>query len=164
MSEKKAGAKRRAADDESGVFSADEKAAIKQYADEKRAAKATKGLKAAEKLEREKQACLDAIDALTGTDREIAERYHVIVTETAPDLDPKTWYGFPAYARDGKLVTFLQPTSKFGTRYATIGFNEDAALDDGDLWPTSYAVTAMTADVDERLRVIVRRAAYGTDA
>lgn len=152
------------ADDESGVFSAEEKAAIKQYADEKRAAKSARGLKAAEKLEREKQACLDAMAALTGTDHEIAERYHSIVTETAPDLDPKTWYGFPSYARDGKVVTFLQPTSKFGTRYVTIGFNDDAALDDGNLWPTSFAVTAMTPDVEERLRAIVRRAAYGTDA
>lgn len=162
MTEKKAS--RGASGDEGGVFSAEEKAAIKQYADEKRAAKASKGLKASEKLEREKQACLYAIGALTGADREIAERYHVIVTETAPELDPKTWYGFPSYARDGKVVTFLQPTAKFGTRYVTIGFNDDAALDDGDLWPTSYAVNAMTPDVAERLRAIVHRAAYGTGA
>lgn len=143
------------------VFSAEEKAAIKQYADEKRAAKAAKGLKSEEKRARERQACLDAIAALTGSDREIAEHYHATVTETAPDLDPKTWYGFPSYARDGKVVTFLQPTSKFGTRYVTIGFSDEAALDDGDLWPTSYAVTAMTPEGVDRLRAIVRRAAYG---
>ena len=81
------------------------------------------------------------------------------MTDEAPQLDPKTWYGFPSYARDGKVVVFYQPASKFGTRYGTVGFSEDAALDDGVLWPTSFAVLAVDDEVDRRLRELVRRAA-----
>lgn len=137
-------------------FSAAERAAMKQRADELRA---EKGLKGGAKKEREYQACLEAIAALEGSDRQIAERFHVIVAEEAPGLDPKTWYGFPSYARDGNVITFLQPASKFGSRYATIGFNDGAFLDDGDMWATSFAVLEVTPDVEVRLRELVRRAA-----
>lgn len=128
---------------------------MKQRAQELREAK---GLKGAAKRAREYQACLDAIAALEGTDRQIAERFHVVVSEEAPDLFPKTWYGFPSYARDDDVVTFLQPSAKFGTRYATIGFNQGAALDDGEMWPTSFAVLEVTPEVEQRLRELVRRA------
>lgn len=111
------------------------------------------------KKARELQACVDAIAALHGTDRQIAQRLHEVVTEEAPHLDPKTWYGFPSYARDGKVVVFYQPASKFDTRYGTIGFNEEALLDDGVFWPTAYAVLEITAEVEERLRELVREAA-----
>ncbi len=141
----------------SGEFSAEERAAMKQRAAELRAeAKAAKG---AQKKAVELQACLDAIAGLTGLDREVAERYHAIVVEEAPQLDPKTWYGFPSYARDGKVVTFVQPMAKFGTRYPTIGFQEDARLDDGPMWATSYAVVSVDGEVEERLRALVRKAA-----
>ncbi|MGK0721557.1 hypothetical protein [Leucobacter sp. W1478] len=142
--------------EDGGGFSEAERAAMKLRADELRA---HKGVKGAAKRERELQACIDAIADLPDTDRRIAERFHTIVAEEAPHLDPKTWYGFPSYAADGKVVTFVQPASKFGTRYTTIGFNEDAALDDGPMWATSFAVLDMTAEVDRRLRDLVRRAA-----
>lgn len=137
-------------------FSEAERAAMKQRAEELRA---QKGLKGSAKRQREFEACLEAIAALESTDRLIAERFHVIVSEEAPHLDPKTWYGFPSYALDGDVVTFVQPASKFEARYATVGFNEQAQLDDGDMWPTVFAVTDVTPAVEERLRELVRKAA-----
>lgn len=138
-------------------FSAAERAAMKQRAAELRAeAKAAKG---AAKRDQEAQACTDAIAALAGTDREVAERLHTIITEEAPQLDPKTWYGFPSYARDGKVVVYYQPASKFQTRYGMVSFSEDARLDDGDAWAVSYAVMHVTDAVDARLRALVRQAA-----
>ncbi|MGW9112674.1 hypothetical protein [Microbacterium sp. NPDC055683] len=141
--------------DTTGGFSDTERAAMKQRADELRA---SKGLKGAAKLAKELEACIAAIDRLEGTDRAIATRFHAIVSEEAPDLAPKTFYGFPAYARDGKVVTFYQPASKFDTRYGTISFDEPANLDDGPMWPVSFAVLEITDDVEERLRALVRRA------
>lgn len=140
----------------SSGFSEAERAAMKQRAEELRA---MKGVKGTAKKQREFDACLEAIAALDGTDRLVAERYHVIVSEEAPHLDPKTWYGFPTYALDGDVVTFVQPASKFETRYLTIGFNEQAQLDDGDMWATSFAVTDVTPEIEERLRGLVRKAA-----
>ncbi len=137
-------------------FSAAERKAMKQRAEE---LAAMKGVKGAAKKAKEYEACMAAIDALAGLDRTIAERFHVIVTEEAPQLDPKTWYGFPSYARDGKVVAFVQPASKFDTRYTTVGFNEDALLDDGEMWATSFAVVQWSEDVDKRLRALVRKAA-----
>lgn len=137
-------------------FSAAERAAMKQRAEELTSAK---GVKGAAKKARELQACLDAIADLTGLDQQIAERFHVVVTEVAPELDPKTWYGFPSYARDGKVVTFVQPASKFDTRYLTVGFQEDAVLDDGPMWPTSFAVVEWTDAVEKTLRELVAKAA-----
>lgn len=137
------------------AFSKAERAAMQQRADELRQ---MKGVKGAAKAAKEAQACLDAIEALTGLDRDVAERYHVIVTTEAPDLAPKTWYGFPSYARDGKVVTFVQPSAKFGTRYPTVGFQDSAMIDDGPMWATSYAVVEVTQAVEDRLRELVRRA------
>ena len=143
------------AEDQS-TFSDAERAAMKQRAAELRAQAGGTG---SAKKQREAQACLDAIAALTDSDRRIAERLHAVVTEEAPHLDPKTWYGFPSYARDGKVVVFYQPRSKFGTRYGTVGFNEDALLDDGVFWPTAFAVLDVTDEVEARLRELVRTAA-----
>ena len=137
-------------------FSAAEREAMKQRAAE---LASMKGVKGAAKKAKEYEACLEAIDALTGLDRTIAERFHVVVSEEAPHLDPKTWYGFPSYARDGKVVTFVQPASKFDSRYASVGFNEDASLDDGDMWATTFAVVEWTDNVESRLRALVRKAA-----
>lgn len=144
------------ANGESSGFSEAEKAAMKQRAEELRS---QKGVKGAAKRQREFQACLDAIAELEGSDRLIAERFHVVVSEEAPHLAPKTWYGFPSYALDDNVITFLQPTSKFDTRYATIGFNEHATLDDGEMWPTSFAVLNVTAEIEQQLRALVRKAA-----
>ncbi|WP_210728013.1 iron chaperone [Cellulomonas septica] len=102
---------------------------------------------------------LEKIAEMSDADREIAEKIHAIVTEVAPDLQPKTWYGQPAYAKNGKVVLFFQASSKFKTRYATLGFNEDAALDDGDLWPTAFAITVVTPAVESTIRDLVARAA-----
>lgn len=134
-----------------------ERAAVKQRAAELRSQ--SKGGSGSAKKAREAKACDDAIAGLDGADRAVAERLHAIVSEEAPQLDAKTWYGFPSYARDGKVVVFYQPASKFGTRYGSIGFNEDAMLDDGVFWPTAFAVLEIDADVESRLRELVRRAA-----
>lgn len=141
--------------DDMGGFSADERAAMKQRADELRS---TKGLKGAAKLAKELEACADAIDALTGVDGDLARSVHRVVSELAPELNPKTFYGFPAYAADGKVVIFVQPGSKFDTRYPTVNFTEDAHLDDGDMWATSFAVVNVTDAVEQRIRDLVTRA------
>ncbi|UQN15040.1 hypothetical protein [Gulosibacter sp. ACHW.36C] len=142
------------ANNESG-FSEAERAAMKQRAEELRA---QKGVKGAAKREREYQACLDAINGLTGADKQVAERLHVIVSEEAPELDPKTWYGFPSYADDGDVLVFLQPASKFNTRYPTIGFQQNAQLDDGKFWPTSYAALEIDDEIEQQLRALIRKA------
>lgn len=136
-------------------FSADERAAMKQRAAELRA---TKGLKGAAKLAKELEDCVAAIDALSGVDREVAAMLHRVVSEVAPDLDPKTWYGFPSYATDGKVVVFYQPGSKFKTRYGNVGFQESAQLDDGSMWATSFAVVKADKKVEKELRALVARA------
>jgi uncharacterized protein YdhG (YjbR/CyaY superfamily) len=113
------------------------------------------GGKGAARKAEEAQACLDKIAEMPDADRALAERIHAIVTETAPDLDVKPWYGMPAYA---KVVCFFKPAEKFKARYATLGFDDAAALDDGGMWPTSFAVTRLTK-ADERLIAdLVRRA------
>lgn len=142
---------------EEGRFSETELAAMRQRAAELR--EEARPAKGAARREREARACDEAIAALEGSDHEIAAALHEIVHSEAPHLDAKTWYGFPSYAREGRVVVFFQPRSKFGTRYATVGFNEDALLDDGEFWPTAYAVLDITDDVDAHLRELVRRAA-----
>jgi uncharacterized protein YdhG (YjbR/CyaY superfamily) len=139
-----------------GTFSAAERAAMRERAAELKAA--GKGTGSAKKA-REAAACAEAIAALPVQDREIAELVHKLVAAEAPHLDPKTWYGFPSYARDGKVVVFYQPASKFDTRYGTVGFSEDAHLDAGSLWPTAYAVLDVTAEVEATLQTLIRRAA-----
>lgn len=139
-----------------GTFSDAEKDAMKQRAEEIRS---TKGLKGAAKTAREYEACVAAIDALSEVESAIAATLHRIVAEEAPDLAAKTFYGFPAYARDGKVVVFYQPASKFDTRYGTISFDDAATLDDGVMWPVSYAVLEMNPEVEEQVRGLVKKAA-----
>jgi uncharacterized protein YdhG (YjbR/CyaY superfamily) len=135
-------------------FSAAERAAMKERAAELRA-EGRKGAKKADGL----TAVLDAIAAMAPDDRALAERVHVTVTATAPDLAPKTWYGMPAYAdADGKVVVFFQDAGKFKYRYSTLGFQESAALDDGDMWPVSYALTAWSPAVEKRVVALVKDA------
>jgi len=136
-------------------FSADERAAMKQRAEELRA---SKGLKGAAKLAKELEACIAAIDSLDGVDKQVAVALHGVVSEVAPDLDPKTFYGFPAYARDGKVVVFYQPASKFKTRYGTVSFDDTANLDDGPMWSVSYAVVEVTDAVVDTIRDLVKKA------
>ena len=103
-------------------------------------------------------AVLAAIAEMPEPDRVMAERLHAIITASAPELSPKTWYGMPAYARDGKVVCFFTAASKFNSRYATFGFNDDANLDDGTMWPTSFALTELTADTEARIGALVKKA------
>ena len=140
--------------DVAGGFTAEERAAMKERAAELRA-EGRKGAKKADGL----QAVLDRIAEMAPEDRVLAERVHATVTAAAPDLSPKTWYGMPAYANEaGKVVVYFQDAGKFKSRYSTLGFNDDAALDDGDMWPTSFAVTGWSPQVEERITALVRTA------
>ncbi|MEU5988208.1 DUF1801 domain-containing protein [Spirillospora sp. NPDC047418] len=102
---------------------------------------------------------LAKIAEMADADRVLAERLHEIVKAVAPGLTPKTWYGMPAYAKDGKVLCFFQSAAKFKARYATLGFNDVAALDDGAMWPAAFALTALTDDTEARISELVRRAA-----
>jgi uncharacterized protein YdhG (YjbR/CyaY superfamily) len=101
---------------------------------------------------------LAKIAEMPKSDRSMAERIHAIVTARAPDLTPKTWYGMPAYAKDGKVICFFTSADKFKSRYATFGFNDDANLDDGTMWPTSFALTKLTAADEKRIGALVKKA------
>ncbi|MER7134477.1 iron chaperone [Streptosporangium saharense] len=137
-------------------FTAEERAAMKEHAQEEK--KAARRTSRADKAALALQDVLDKIADMPDSDRVIAERVHAIVTENAPDLAPKTWYGMPAYARDGKIVCFFQSADKFKSRYATLGFNDSANLDDGPMWPTAFALTEVTPEVEERIAALVKRA------
>jgi uncharacterized protein YdhG (YjbR/CyaY superfamily) len=105
------------------------------------------------------QAVLDRIAEMAPEDRALGERVHVVVTTTAPDLAPKTWYGMPSYAdAKGKAVIFFQDAGKFGTRYSTIGFQDNANLDDGDIWPVSYALTRWSPAVEKQVVKLIKSA------
>ncbi len=135
-------------------FSPEERAAMKARAAELRA-EGKKGAKKADGL----QQVLDAIAAMSPGDRDLAERVHVTVTEHAPGLLPKTWYGMPAYANaDGKAVVFFQEAGKFKARYSTLGFQDTANLDDGGLWPTAFALVEWTPEVEKRVIDLVSAA------
>ncbi|MEU7842082.1 hypothetical protein AB0B39_14125 [Micromonospora sp. NPDC049114] len=139
---------------ESDGFSAEERAAMKERAAELRA-EGKKGAKRADGL----QAVLDRIAQMAPDDRALAERVHVAVTAAAPDLTPKTWYGMPAYANAAdKIVVFFQDSGKFNYRYSTLGFQDTANLDDGDLWPVSYALRTWSPEVEKRVVELVRAA------
>jgi uncharacterized protein YdhG (YjbR/CyaY superfamily) len=139
---------------ESEGFSAAERAAMKARAAELQAA-GKKGAKKADEL----QAVLDSIAKMAPEDRALAERVHVAVTATAPELSPKTWYGMPAYANaDGKVVLFFQDSGKFNYRYSTLGFQDTANLDDGDMWPVSYALQKWSPTVEKKVVELVRAA------
>ena len=140
---------------ESDGFTAEERAAMKARAAELRA-EGKQGAKKADGL----QAVLDSIAKMAPEDRALAERVHVIITAVAPDLSPKTWYGMPAYANaDGKVVVFYKDAGKFKYRYSTLGFEEAANLDDGDLWPVSYALQKWSAVVEKKVVELVKAAA-----
>ncbi|MBQ1011193.1 hypothetical protein KBX53_09570 [Micromonospora sp. M51] len=139
---------------ESDGFTAEERAAMKERAAELRA-EGKKGAKKADGL----QAVLDRIAQMEPEDRALAERVHVTVTAAAPDLTPKTWYGMPAYANaDGKIVVFFQDSGKFNYRYSTLGFQDTANLDDGDMWPASYALQKWSPTVEKKITELVRAA------
>ena len=135
-------------------FSAEERAAMKERAAELRA-EGKKGAKKADGL----QTVLDRIAEMAPEDRELAERVHVTVTAAAPELSPKTWYGMPAYSNaDGKIVLFFQDAGKFNYRYSTLGFQDAANLDDGDLWPVSYALKKWSPGVEKKVAGLVKAA------
>jgi len=137
-------------------FTAEERAAMKERAKELKAASRRGGSRA--KADDE-QALLEKIAEMPDADRAMAERIHAIVTANAPSLSPKTWYGMPAWAKDGKIVCFFQSSHKFKSRYATFGFEQAANLDDGDMWPTAFALTGLTAADEERIAALVKKAA-----
>ncbi|MFF4624406.1 iron chaperone [Nonomuraea jabiensis] len=156
MSEAKKTTKSAAADSKFDGFTDDERAAMKEHAQElKKAARRGSAAKAAD-AERD---VLEKIAEMVDEDRVIAERIHAIVKASAPSLSAKLWYGQPAYAKDGKIVCFFQPSQKFKTRYSTLGFNDPANLDDGTMWPTAFALTEMTAENEERISALVKQAA-----
>ena len=133
----------------SSGFTAEERAAMKERAKE---------LKAAANREESEKTLLEKIAEMPDADRKLAQRIHEIVTTTAPDLSPKTWYGMPAWARDGKNICFFQSADKFKARYATLGFNDQANLDDGVMWPTSFALKKITATEEARIAELVKKA------
>ncbi|MCB1255333.1 MAG: hypothetical protein M9891_00705 [Austwickia sp.] len=126
-----------------------ERAAVSQAATEARKTKAGKDTE---------QDVLDAIAAMGDSDRAIAEGLHALVKRVAPELVPRTWYGFPAYAKNGKVVLFWQYAGKFSTRYGHVGFQDIAQLDDGTMWPTAFAVTEWTPENEQALETLIRRA------
>jgi uncharacterized protein YdhG (YjbR/CyaY superfamily) len=133
----------------SGGFTDDERAAMKERARE---------LKAEARKADGESALLAKIAEMPEADRVMAERLHEIITKNAPVLEPKTWYGMPAYARDGKIVCFFQSADKFKARYATFGFNDDANLDDGAMWPTSFALKELTGPAEKTIAKLVKKA------
>jgi uncharacterized protein YdhG (YjbR/CyaY superfamily) len=140
---------KQAATKKSDGFTDAERAAMKERAKE---------LKAEARKADGESALLAKIAEMPEPDRFMAERIHAIVKASAPDLLPKTWYGMPAYARDGKVVCFFQSAAKFEARYATLGFNDTANLDEGRMWPTSFALKELTAAEEERIAALVKKA------
>jgi uncharacterized protein YdhG (YjbR/CyaY superfamily) len=137
-------------------FTEEERKAMKERAKELKA-EARAGKKRADG----ESDVLAKIAEMPELDRALAERVHAIIQAEAPSLSPKTWYGMPAYARDGQIVCFFQSAAKFNSRYATLGFNDTARLDEGAMWPTAFALTGMTGAEEARIRDLVRRAAGG---
>jgi uncharacterized protein YdhG (YjbR/CyaY superfamily) len=137
----------------SAGFTAEEKAAMRERAKE---------LKAEERASKDRaageRALLDKIAEMPKADRDMATRLHEIVSSSAPDLWPKTWYGMPAWAKEGKVLCYFTPASKFKERYSTFGFNASANLDDGNMWPTSFALEKLTAADEKRIGALVKKA------
>jgi len=152
---KKAGKRTAATDQAAEGWSEAELAAMKEHAQELKAAKRRGGRASKED---DASALLAKIAEMSASDRAMAERVHEVVTTSAPQLSPKLWYGMPAYYLDGKAVCFFQPADKFKARYATLGFNDVAHLDDGQMWPTSWALTEVTPEVEERIVALVKQA------
>lgn len=141
--------------DDDGKLSDFEKQALKERTAELRKQAGRKG---GSKKEKDLQDVLETIAGLPEPDKAIAQMIHDVVTEVAPELDPKTWYGFPAYARDGKVLVFYQQASKFDARYGTLGFQDNAMLDDGPMWPASYAIVEVTDAVRGQVGELVKKA------
>ena len=129
-------------------FSAEERAAMRERVREASSSNKTDG----------EAAVLEKIAEMPEPDRSMAERLHTLIKEAAPELSPRTWYGMPAYTKDGKVVCFFQNSQKFKSRYSTLGFSDVANLDEGDMWPTSFALQELTPEVEERIRELVRKA------
>ena len=155
MTDKQKSAKRIAGrDTTSEVWTDEERAAMKEHAKEmKTAARRARAGKADGEAD-----VLAKIAEMPESDRVMAERIHAVIKASAPDLAPRTWYGMPAYAKNGKVVCFFQAADKFKSRYATFGFNDDANLDDGAMWPTSWALTKLTAADEARIGALVKKA------
>ena len=149
------GSAKRTAASTSETFTADERAAMKARAQELKA-EARRGPRA-KKTDGERD-LLAAVTAMKGRDRSMAKRLHTIVTASAPDLWPKTWYGMPAYAKDGKVVCFFQAAEKFNSRYATVGFSDEANLDGGAMWPVAFALKELTATEEKKIATLVKKA------
>jgi uncharacterized protein YdhG (YjbR/CyaY superfamily) len=139
-------------------FTAEERAAMKDRANELKAA-GRRGSRAgkAGKTDGESEV-LAKLAEMDEPDRVLGERLHAIIKASAPSLSPKTWYGMPAYAQDGKIICFFQPAQKFNTRYATLGFSDKANLDDGTMWPTAYALTELTAADEAKIAALLKQA------
>jgi uncharacterized protein YdhG (YjbR/CyaY superfamily) len=136
-------------------FTAEERGAMKERAKELKSS-ARRGATVDEEA-----AVLEKIAEMADEDRVMAERVHAIVRATAPELTSKLWYGMPAYYKDGKSICFFQPALKFKARYATLGFNDDATLDDGAMWPTAYALTKITKQLEAQIGALVKKAVSG---
>jgi uncharacterized protein YdhG (YjbR/CyaY superfamily) len=143
------------------VFTDEERAAMKERAQEVKPA-ARRGPRAGNADG--ETGVLAKIAEMAGPDRALAERLHALITASAPGLAPRTWYGMPAYAKDGKIVCFFQPAQKFKTRYATFGFNDAAHLDDGAMWPIAFALRELTAAGEARIAALVKKAASAASA
>jgi uncharacterized protein YdhG (YjbR/CyaY superfamily) len=137
----------------SDTFSAAEKAAMRERAKERKAQ-----ARAAQQRDVGEADVQAKISEMSDPDRTLATQIHALISQHAPTLWPRTWYGMPAYTLDGKVVCFFQSGQKFATRYCTLGFQERAMLDDGDMWPTAYAVTAITPAVEAQIIALLRRA------
>jgi uncharacterized protein YdhG (YjbR/CyaY superfamily) len=137
-------------------FTAEERAAMRERAKELKAE--SSGTRASSKKSDGESDVLAKIAAMQGQDRAMAERIHAIVRASAPDLTPRTWYGMPAYAKDGKVICFFTSAQKFKSRYATLGFSDDANLDDGAMWPTSFALKELTPAEEARIGALVKDA------
>lgn len=151
----KSGKSTTAKDEASTGFTDEERAAMKERARELKAAARTGP--GAKKSDGESDV-LAKIAEMPAPDRAMAERLHALIKANAPSLSPRTWYGMPAYARDGKVICFFQSAQKFRSRYATFGFSDRANLDEGAMWPTSFALTALTAAVEDRIVALVKKA------
>ena len=138
------------------VFSDEERAAVQATARER---KSHGRLSPEQEREAGEKEVRDKIAEMPSPDREMGERIHALVTRTAPDLVPRTYYGMPAWAKDGKVICFFKPASKFKVRYASFEFQPDASLDDGEMWPVSFAVTKLTAGVEARIAELVKKGA-----
>jgi uncharacterized protein YdhG (YjbR/CyaY superfamily) len=135
-------------------FTAEERAAMRERAREVKAA----GRRGSRSKADGESDLLAKVAEMQEPDRVMAERLHALVKKSAPDLEPRTWYGMPAYAKDGDVVCFFQSAQKFKSRYATLGFSDKANLDDGAMWPTSYALTKLTGAEEKRIRALVKQA------